>query len=285
MDETRVDMNAPVADNAKQPWQFSLRSLLLLVTALSALFGLAAFNIWLFVWLIGAALYTAFGIALIRKLSPMHVGSMVAAAAGISALSFSFNIVMSLGGGITGVDRVVFHVGCGLLTLIGAGFVVASLVGLKRDWIYWQKWPAQGQRKAVLLKFIRRLCWIALSIPLLLIAAIVVALIHDLVVISAISPAAETETLSQFADEMPPPVHLAMVVNGDKTFIVWVNERPDTIASLRGSPVAVFDGRGKLLDYRHETGSDRWQYDRLLESAWRSPAITVGQAKANVAKE
>lgn len=91
-----------------------------------------------------------------------------------------------------------------------------------------------------------------------------------------ITPPDKNATLAECAGKLFPPWHLAILVDGGVTRIVWIGTIPRfTIRS--GPPCYIFNERCELIDWTSETG-EGWPYDALCEQAYAAPRQTIADA-------
>jgi hypothetical protein len=91
-----------------------------------------------------------------------------------------------------------------------------------------------------------------------------------------IAPPSVNCTLAELAAKVHEPRRLALVDQRGMQRLVWIGERPNfTVRS--GLPCYVFDDRGRLVDWRAETG-EGWSLDFLCSAACEAQPISLDEA-------
>ena len=92
-------------------------------------------------------------------------------------------------------------------------------------------------------------------------------------------PPKATTTLDQLVADRPNTYKIAVVEEGNRTYVVWVGRVPGVLVS--GPPVYVFDRTGSLVDRVGDSGDSNKQFVRELHAAaLKAPGITPQEALA-----
>ncbi|WP_406694075.1 hypothetical protein V5E97_23820 [Singulisphaera sp. Ch08] len=120
----------------------------------------------------------------------------------------------------------------------------------------------------------RERAWLLNGLAVLVLLTLVLgSFIHEAVVDLRNAPPSPNCTLAQLRERVPPPSHLAVVLQQGTQRIVWIGPLPPyTIRS--GPPCYVFDARGRLLGWSPQTGEGgRW--DEWARAAYRSKTLRL----------
>jgi hypothetical protein len=83
-------------------------------------------------------------------------------------------------------------------------------------------------------------------------------------------------TVAELAAKLPPPRRLAVIATPAGKRMIWLGDTPWWVVRS-GPPCYVFDARGRLVEWCHETG-EGWHSDGLAMAAWQAKPITMDEA-------
>ena len=120
--------------------QFSLAFLFYLMTGVSFIFALAAFDVWLCELTLFTLFYVFLAIGISQTLDRFHLSSISYGAFGGLAGVVCLNLILSLGGGFQGWYRLYLQLFLSLGMATAVVFCLVALFSFKRDFKYWQTW-------------------------------------------------------------------------------------------------------------------------------------------------
>jgi hypothetical protein len=89
-------------------------------------------------------------------------------------------------------------------------------------------------------------------------------------------PPPDAKSLQEFAERMPPPVHLTMLNDEGRPTVIWVGEKTSFPAIPSGPSCYQFDESGNLIDWCSDTGEGH-RLDRFVALAYRSPTSSLAE--------
>jgi hypothetical protein len=131
------------------------------------------------------------------------------------------------------------------------------------------------------MRFFHRIPYKPLTVILTIIIVIVLiiaAYFHEITrEAGKLAPPEGCTTLQRFKNEMPVPRNLELFSHSGVTYILWTGELCGPLYSPSGPSFYLFDNRGNLLKWQHESGEGA-PLDKMVSSAIDMRKITIEDA-------